>query len=185
MHAQHQLMHGQWTVHLQPHPRHVAHGQGKLQTQRQPCVQSLHCRHAAEYESHPHVLNSNRNNGTPPVGSCLQASDTRHLSHHGAPVTGNQSLLWALRPAGQPACQPARQLLNGLTILTSYSGAVGKAQFVEIALWELSVSLCRGNHHIVAAYVARNGRMTGSAVIPGLPVPIADAEAMDSMCIAT
>ena len=77
--------------------------------------------------------------------------------------------------------QPASQLLNELAILASSSGAVGKAQFVESALRELSVTLCRGNHRIVAAYAALNARMTGRALIPGLPVPTADAGAMDAM----
>ena len=52
-------------------------------------------------------------------------------------------------------------------------GNVGKAQFVENALRELSVSLSRGNHRIDAPYAALNVRMSGSAVIPGLPVPTA------------
>ena len=41
--------------------------------------------------------------------------------------------------------------------------------------------MCRGTHRIVAAYAALNARITGSALIPGLPVPIADASAMDAM----
>ena len=55
------------------------------------------------------------------------------------------------------------------------------AQFVESALRELSVSLCRGNNRIVAAYAALNARMSGSALIPGLPVPTTDAGAMDAL----
>ena len=39
---------------------------------------------------------------------------------------------------------------------------------MESALRELSASLCRGNHRIVAAYAALNVRMSGSALIPGL-----------------
>ena len=35
--------------------------------------------------------------------------------------------------------------------------------------------------HAIAAYAALNARMTGSALIPGLPVPTADAGAMDAM----
>ena len=78
--------------------------------------------------------------------------------------------------------QPASQLLNELAILASSSGAVGKAHFVESALRELSVTLCRGNHRIVAPYAALNARgLTGRALIPGLPVPTADAGAMDAM----
>ena len=77
--------------------------------------------------------------------------------------------------------QPASQLLNELAILTSFSGAMGKAQFVESALRELSISLCSGNHRVVAAYAALNLRMSGSTLIPGLPVPTADAGAMNAM----
>ena len=51
----------------------------------------------------------------------------------------------------------------------------------ESALRELSDSLCRGNHRIVAAYAALNVRMSGSALIPGPPVPTANAGAMDAM----
>ena len=39
---------------------------------------------------------------------------------------------------------PASKLLNELAILASSIRAMGKAQFVESALHELSVSLCRG-----------------------------------------
>ena len=34
---------------------------------------------------------------------------------------------------------------------------------------------------IIAAYAALNARMTGTALIPGLTVPTADARAMDAM----
>ena len=76
----------------------------------------------------------------------------------------------------------AGHLLNELATLVSSSGAVGKAQFVESVLRKLSVSLCRGNNRIVTAYAVRlNVRMSGSALIPGLPVPTTDAGAMDAM----
>lgn len=77
--------------------------------------------------------------------------------------------------------QPASRLLNELANIASGSGAVAKGAFVESALQELSVALCRGNHRIVSAYAALNTRITGSALIPGLPVPTADAGAMDAM----
>jgi hypothetical protein len=77
--------------------------------------------------------------------------------------------------------QPASKLLNELANLASSTGAVEKPRFVESALQELSISLCRGNHRIVSAYAALNTRITGSALIPGLPVPTADAGAMDAM----
>ena len=57
----------------------------------------------------------------------------------------------------------------------------GEVHFVENTLWELSVTLCRGYHCIIAMYAALNARMTGSAFIPGLPVPTADAGAVDAM----
>ena len=66
--------------------------------------------------------------------------------------------------------QPASQLLYELAILASSSGAVGKAQFVESALRELSVSLCRGNHRIVAAYGA-SGLYLGAVSYTHLTLP--------------
>ena len=81
-----------------------------------------------------------------------------------------------------PASKPALERAGYLGQLQWSCGAVGKAQFVESALRELSVTLCRGNHRIVAAYAALNARgLTGRALIPGLPVPTADAGAMDAM----
>ena len=53
--------------------------------------------------------------------------------------------------------------------------------FVESALREHSVTLCRGNHCLVAAYAPLNASMTGSALIPGSPVLTADASAMYAM----
>jgi hypothetical protein len=76
---------------------------------------------------------------------------------------------------------PAHRLLNELANVASSTGAVEKTRFVESALRELSVALCRGNHRIVSAYAALNARITGSALIPGLPVPTADAGAMDTL----
>ena len=55
------------------------------------------------------------------------------------------------------------------------------AEFVGSTLRELSISPSRGNHRIVALYAALDARMTVIALIPGLPVPTADASAMDAM----
>lgn len=76
---------------------------------------------------------------------------------------------------------PASRLLNELANCACSTGAVEKPRFVESALRELSVTLCRGNHRLVSAYAAINTRMNGSALIPGLPVPTTDAGAMDAM----
>lgn len=77
--------------------------------------------------------------------------------------------------------QPASRFLNEPAILASSTGAVEKRRFVQSSLWELSISLCRGNHRIVAACAASNTRMTGSALIPSLPAPATDAGAMNDM----
>lgn len=76
---------------------------------------------------------------------------------------------------------PAHRFLNELAELASSTGAVSKAGFVESAIRELSIAVCRGNHRIVSAYASLNVRMTGSALIPGLPVPTADVGAMDAL----
>jgi hypothetical protein len=77
--------------------------------------------------------------------------------------------------------QPASKFLNELANLASSSGAEEKSRFVESALQELSVSLARANHRLVAAYAALNARISGCALLPGLPVPTADAGAMESL----
>ena len=66
--------------------------------------------------------------------------------------------------------QPASRLLNELGNLGSSTGAVDTS-FIDSALQELSVSLRRSSHRIVAAYAALQTRMTGSALIPGPPAP--------------
>jgi hypothetical protein len=77
--------------------------------------------------------------------------------------------------------QPASKFLNELANLASSTGAVEKSRFVESALQALLIALCRGTHRIVAAYAALNTRFTGSALIPGLPVPTTDAGALNAM----
>ena len=77
--------------------------------------------------------------------------------------------------------QPASKFLNELTNLASSTGALHKSLFIDSAWQELSVSLCCGNHRIVAACAALQTRMTGRALIPGLPVPTDDAATMKAM----
>ena len=50
---------------------------------------------------------------------------------------------------------------------------------------ELSASLCRGSQRTVAEYAALNVCMTGSTLIPGMPVLNVVAGAVDAMQIAT
>ena len=45
---------------------------------------------------------------------------------------------------------------------------------------EVSVSLCRGKHRIVAAYASAQTRVTGCALIPRLPVPKSDITACNA-----
>jgi hypothetical protein len=76
---------------------------------------------------------------------------------------------------------PASNLRNVLANVARSMGTVDKPSIVESALQELSVSLCRGNHRIVSAYTALNTHTSHIALIPGLPVPTADACAMDAV----
>jgi hypothetical protein len=61
------------------------------------------------------------------------------------------------------------------------TGGCSKRAFVESALRELSVALCRGNSRIVRAYTVVVARVAGKALLPGLPVASADAADTDSL----
>jgi hypothetical protein len=115
------------------------------------------------------------------AGSAAKARDAAKYAHYN--TTG--SALYRFVPLSHESNGhmglPAHRLLNELANVASSSGAVEKLRFVESALRELSVTLCRGNLRIVSAYAALNARIRGSALIPGLPVPTADAGAMDTV----
>ena len=66
--------------------------------------------------------------------------------------------------------QPASRFPNEVANLACSTGAADKPSFIYSALQELSVSMCRGSHRIVAAYAALQTRMTGR-VHPLAPHP--------------
>ena len=70
--------------------------------------------------------------------------------------------------------KPATQLLNSLAIAASAAGVVVKGDFVESALRELSVSLCRGNGVMYRRGLQVFATLAGGAFEEGLLVPIAD-----------
>ena len=113
----------------------------------------------------------------PPNQSAAHASgqDPTQTSHcTDTLVPRSHEFYWRLE-------QPASRILNELANLASSIGAVDEMSSIDSALQELSVSLCRCNHRIVAAAAALLTRMTGRALIPGLPIPTDDAAAMDAM----
>ena len=68
--------------------------------------------------------------------------------------------------------QPASRFLNELANLASSTGVVEKSSFIDSALQELFVFLCRGNHRIFAAYAALQTRMPAAPTSPGSPFPL-------------
>ena len=115
------------------------------------------------------------------AGSAASTRDKQKYAHYRSAGSAVYRMVPLSHESYERLGQPASQLLNECANLASSSGAVLKSKFVETALQELSVSMCRGNHRIVSAYAALNTRLTGSALIPGLSVPTADAGAMDYM----
>lgn len=115
------------------------------------------------------------------AGSAARTRDAQKFAHYSRAGSAVYRMVPLSHESYGRLGQPASKLLNELANLASSTGAVEKPRFVESALQELSISLCRGNHRVVTAYAALNARMTGSALIPGLPVPTTDASAMDGM----
>jgi hypothetical protein len=77
--------------------------------------------------------------------------------------------------------EAATELLSRLGASAEDTGSCSKRAFVESALRELSVALCRGNSRIVRAYTAVIARVVGKTLLPGLPVATADAANTDSL----
>jgi hypothetical protein len=115
------------------------------------------------------------------AGSAAKARDAQKFAHYRRAGSAVYRMVPLTQESYGRMGQPASKFLNELAELASSTGAVEKSRFVESALQELSIALCRGTHRVVAAYAALNTRITGSALIPGLPVPTTDAGAMDAM----
>ena len=85
---------------------------------------------------------------------------------------------YAFTPLSHESCgrvgKPATQLLTSLAIAASAAGVVVKGDFVESALRELSVSLCRGNGVMYRSGLQVFATLAGGAFEEGLLVPIAD-----------
>jgi len=74
--------------------------------------------------------------------------------------------------------KPASQHLNLLGNIAASTGVVDKRAFIDQALRELAAATVRSNHEIVYTYAAGvHSRVQGKALLPGLPVPCADASA--------
>jgi hypothetical protein len=77
--------------------------------------------------------------------------------------------------------EAATELLPRLGASAEDTGSCSMRAFIESALRELSVALCRGNSRIVRAYTAVVARVAGKALLPSLPVASADAADTDSL----
>ena len=72
--------------------------------------------------------------------------------------------------------KPAMELLNTLATTASAGGDVIKDGFVNNALRELSIGLCRGNAVMYRRSLQVLARASGRAFMTGLPVPTADVQ---------
>jgi hypothetical protein len=70
--------------------------------------------------------------------------------------------------------RPAMAMLNALADVAAANGGVSKAAFVQGALRELAVALCRGNALMYRVSMFQLAWTAGRGYRPGLLVPIAD-----------
>ena len=70
--------------------------------------------------------------------------------------------------------KPAMEFLNTLATIASTEGSVDKDLFMTNALKELSIGLCRGNGVMYRRGVTALARVTGTALMTGLPVATAE-----------
>ena len=70
--------------------------------------------------------------------------------------------------------KPAMEFLNTLATIASTEGSVDKDLFMTNALKELSIGLCRGNGVMYRRGVTALARVTGTALMMGLPVATAE-----------
>jgi hypothetical protein len=114
--------------------------------------------------------------------TCVCFYDNTALDpHHGAAASacGECILVDSVELYARGHVLAERCLHHDVAIACTCGGR--KRAFVESALRELSVALCRGNSRIVRAYTAVVARVAGKALLPGLPVASADAADTDSL----
>ena len=71
------------------------------------------------------------------------------------------------------------QLLKRVAAFAAADRAVSKAEFIQAHLGRLGVVNTRALFRLVRAYTPVHARLSGSAILPGLPVPTSDVDALD------
>jgi hypothetical protein len=114
-------------------------------------------------------------------GATARAVERRKRAHYQRLGSANYHLAPLVHESYGRMGEAATELLSRLGASAEDTGSCSKRAFVESALRELSVALCRGNSRIVRAYTAVVARVAGKALLPGLPVASADAADTDSL----
>jgi Reverse transcriptase (RNA-dependent DNA polymerase) len=74
---------------------------------------------------------------------------------------------------------PAYALLCRVAAVAADGGRVSKAVFIDRALQELSVTLCKGNARVLRESLGRVAQASGVAYLRGLPVPVAEVVGLE------
>jgi hypothetical protein len=114
-------------------------------------------------------------------GATARAVERRKRAHYQRLGSANYHLVPLVHESYGRMGEAATELLSRLGASAEDTGSCSKRAFIESALRELSVALCRGNSRIVRAYTAVVARVAGKALLPGLPVASADAADTDSL----
>lgn len=76
-------------------------------------------------------------------------------------------------------CDTGWSLLKSLATLASTGKALSPADFITSSLQRLGIVRIRGIFRMIRAYTPVHARLTGSSLLPGLPVPSVDTDALD------
>jgi hypothetical protein len=88
------------------------------------------------------------------AGSAAKTRDAQKYAHDSAAGSNVYQFVPLSHESYGRLGQPAHRFLNELANIASSTGAADKGGFVESALRELSIGLCRSNHRILSAYAA-------------------------------
>ena len=78
-------------------------------------------------------------------------------------------------------CNEAWTLLKKLSDFAAADRAITKADWVTMALGRLGVVNIRAIFKLVRAYTPVHARLAGGALVPGVPVPTDDLDALDTV----
>ena len=78
-------------------------------------------------------------------------------------------------------CNEAWSLLKKLSGLAAADRAITKADWMTMALGRLGIVNIRAVFRLVRAYTPVHARLSGGALVPGVPVPTDDVDALDAV----